>query len=478
MKIQMFSFKKSIFFLILFALTVLPLSSDQREENIDLFLVLDKSKSMVQEIGEVKRYVNDFLFDSFLIPGDRVTVILFYGKTEVLFSGLVENDVDKAPLLRDVEALRADGRFTDIGNALDRLKSTLDEEPPRDLHKYLLLITDGIQEAPPESPYYSPDGSFNHRFLENTKTIQKRGWKIQIIGIGTDTAAREIAEELSGVYAEVTGKITAEKLEEATGQILGMIQPLSDPTLSRIDEKGAAMFDLDLVSSGYDDEKTIEINGVRFETTGGAIFQVLDIPEDQAVALTLPAGGEAKLTLPLSFANVPGNGTVEGSLALRFSGEIPITPAVFPVVLDRTSPAEIPEKISFMPLLIGGAAVILLLVILLIIRSLKGRGESSVPSRALSCVVEGALKGSRDIRLSAGEHFFLKKDSFGITFTKEEVENPLAKITLRQGGTFFELMSEKELIPISKLEGDILDRLLSFRLKDNQRITIRIRNKK
>ena len=339
MKKQILTIKKFFLFLTLSALVSPLLLADQREENINLFLVLDKSLSMAEEIGEVKRYVNDFLFDAFLIPGDRVAIIPFYGKTELLFSGIVEDYNAKDPLRKMVEAMTADGRYTDIGNALDRLKLTLEEEPPRELHNYLLLITDGIQEAPPESPYYSSDGSFNHRFLENTKTIRKQGWKIQILGIGQKSAAKDVAEELSGAYAEISDdEITAEKIDEAASQIYGMIRPLSEPVLSPADASGAAYFTMNLESTGYTTDKTVKIYGVRFETAEGGSHQVLDISRGSFFSITLSPNEEKTLALPLSFSEIPESEPLKGSLALNFSSEVPITPAVFSVTLEKSPP--------------------------------------------------------------------------------------------------------------------------------------------
>ncbi len=77
----------------------------------------------------------------------------------------------------------------------------------------MLLITDGKQEAPPGTKYYSADGKFNHELLKHTKTIQKKGWKIEVLGIGKLNKAADIAEKLSGTYVEVE-KADASELAE------------------------------------------------------------------------------------------------------------------------------------------------------------------------------------------------------------------------------------------------------------------------
>jgi hypothetical protein len=154
--------------------------ADKRTENIDMFVVLDRSLSMYQHVGGVKKidavkeYATRELIDGQLILGDFLEVIGFYGKTEVLVSQLVQTEADRAAVKRIINGLVEDGHFTDIGNALDALRTEVEKRESSGRLKHILLITDGIQEAPPTSKYYSKDGSFNHEFLENTKTSRRR----------------------------------------------------------------------------------------------------------------------------------------------------------------------------------------------------------------------------------------------------------------------------------------------------------------
>ena len=181
----------SLVFALIFIFSPVFCFSDEREENLDLFLVLDKSLSMEEEIGAVRDYVKESIVEKILIPGDFLVVIQFYGNAEILMAGEVGEDLNIDSILGKVSGIEANGSFTDIGNALDALREALKTYRHEENREYLLLVTDGKQEAPEDSKYYSPDGTFNHAFLENAKTIQKEGWKIQILGIGTGTAARE-----------------------------------------------------------------------------------------------------------------------------------------------------------------------------------------------------------------------------------------------------------------------------------------------
>ena len=171
-------------------------------------IALDKSLSMEHKIAAVKDWVNSYLMDQVVIPGDFLVIVAFYGKADVVVSQVIKDDADRAAVKKVVSGIRGNGRFTDIGNALDVLKAQIAEKEKDGRDKYVLLLTDGIQEAPPTSKYYSPDGKFNHEFLANTKTIQEKGWKVMILGIGTETAAKDLATTVSGSYTEITGKVS------------------------------------------------------------------------------------------------------------------------------------------------------------------------------------------------------------------------------------------------------------------------------
>ena len=98
-----------------------PLLADERTEPIDVIIALDKSLSMVEEIDAVKKYVNAHVIEDLLIPGDFFLVVAFYGETIVPVSTTIGGPEDKERAKEMISALAADGRFTDIGNALDVL---------------------------------------------------------------------------------------------------------------------------------------------------------------------------------------------------------------------------------------------------------------------------------------------------------------------------------------------------------------------
>ena len=294
-----------------------PVFSDVRTENIELFLVLDKSKSMVEEIGDVTSYINRTFIEDFLIPGDRFVMLQFYGRAEVIFDEII-SETSRKTIMDKISSIPADGRFTDIGNALDSLNTAVETSGPSDRLRYLILLTDGIQEAPPESPYYSPDGSFNHRFLENTKTIKMKGWKILILGIGSGTAAADLSDELSTTYDEID-------FSEDNGPALSEEEILGRVTASDFTaDRSGISFTLE--SYGYRTDRTITIEQVLYQSTDGN-FELISEPLDIAVS-----PGEKKAVTALFDENLTSavplsDGTV--NFIFKFEGDTPFLPAFF-----------------------------------------------------------------------------------------------------------------------------------------------------
>ena len=227
------------------------LAADTRTENIDVVVALDRSLSMEKKVEAVKSYVATYLIDQVLIPGDRFIVVAFYGKADLIVSQTIAGDADKTAVKKVIAAIRGNGRFTDIGNALDVLQQQVAPLENDGRKKFILLLTDGIQEAPPTSRYWSKDGKFNHAFLANTKTIQKKGWKIQILGIGTDTAARDLARELEGSYNEISDTLSVDALLRTTEGLFGKLTLEGPLVVSPVGADGSSSLAFTLKAEGY-----------------------------------------------------------------------------------------------------------------------------------------------------------------------------------------------------------------------------------
>lgn len=165
--------------------------SELRTGSLDVILLLDKSLSMAPFFEEVKAYAAGTVLGPILIPGDRLIVETVYGRVDRLVTATIASEDDKAKAIRAIRAVKANGRFTDLGSALDAAKRDLDELGQPDRPKYVLLITDERQEAPKGSPYQAPDYKLKHPSLEYVKKVNLGKFRAITVGlqVGTKVSA-------------------------------------------------------------------------------------------------------------------------------------------------------------------------------------------------------------------------------------------------------------------------------------------------
>lgn len=432
-----FLFIIAIFFIFI---GTLQLSADERDENIDVFLVLDKSLSMEEEIGAVKEYVADSIIDELLIPGDHLIVISFYGKAESLLT--IKVTEDKSGILKKISEIQADGRFTDIGNALDTLKNSVAERRTEGRREYLLLITDGIQEAPQTSKYYSPDGTFNHEFLENTKEIVMQGWKIHVLGIGADTAAEEIAEELSGTFSEVPENPTVQDFENQTEEFLGVVEIQAPVALAPIGKDGKTKVRFSVLSSGYSMERTVAIKGIRLTIEGGEINEILD----SSYAFSILPEEEKKIDIPVVLDISPDPGSYQGRVVFIFAGDTPFSPASADVSVRVKSFLQ--RNVWIFPV----AAVVIGLLVFAFILIMKLAKGGSIKFWG---EIEDGLTRKRQFKLKIGKKLYITDGVMGLTIVPAKNEETIAELTAEKGALRLTVLDDRKL-KVADLPANVL----------------------
>jgi hypothetical protein len=173
--------------------------NEQRPGSLDVILLLDKSLSMAPFFEQAKAYAAGTVLGPILVPGDRLIVETVYGKVDRLVTATIASEEDKAKAIRAIRAVKADGRFTDLGAALDAAKRDLDELGQPERPKYVLLISDERQEAPKGSPYQATDYKLKHPSLEYVKRVDLGKFRAITVGlqVGTKvTAATPVVMQL------------------------------------------------------------------------------------------------------------------------------------------------------------------------------------------------------------------------------------------------------------------------------------------
>jgi hypothetical protein len=159
-------------------------AADVRTEGIDFIILMDTSLSMVGPIEDAKRYAAGEIVGRLVEQGDWVALVRFYGKSETIWKGEINTGPDMAALIRSLNLLEADGRFTDIGLALDFVDTLILERGHPERPKYILLLTDERQEAPKDTKYYSQDYTIAHPLLEYIKRVDMGGFRLITVGYG------------------------------------------------------------------------------------------------------------------------------------------------------------------------------------------------------------------------------------------------------------------------------------------------------
>ena len=460
--------KIRLFFLILLVFSlVLPFSAaaDEREEPIDVIIALDKSKSMAEndKIEAVKEYVNSYIIDELLIEGDFFLVVAFYGQTEIPISTIIQSDEDKERAKAIIAQLLGDGVYTDIGNALDVLGEQVEKYARPERKKHLMLITDGIQEAPPESKYYSPDGSFNHAFLENTKIIQMKGWKVHILGVGVGEEAQKLADELAGTYTDLSEQPTVEELVEKTGEFLSALEVSGPVTLGPVDYRGRSRVSLSVESKGYTEDQTVDISGIRLTLPDGMEKNILE----ESASFTFPPEETKDLGISVRIPAAVDAGDHTGSLRFEFSGEKRFLPVVTQVDYHVKS---FFENFWWWMLIALAVLILIVLLILLLVRRLK-------KAKYRFQLVTGSKKEDQPVhKIKEGKPLYLEIAEGAVIVNPKRNPQSIARLMAIQKGVRMTVLKSERFpkfydAPLNILDFDFRVRLDLDKKKD---ITVRL----
>ncbi|MGO9308906.1 MAG: vWA domain-containing protein [Spirochaetia bacterium] len=444
-----------------------PILADARKTNIDVIIALDKSLSMQDnnKIGAVKAWVNSFIIDQLIIPGDFLSVVSFYGKADLIISQVIKDDVDRKAAKAVISQIRGNGRFTDIGNALDAVKAQFADKEKDGREKYVLLLTDGIQEAPPSSKYYSKNGTFNHEFLANTKTIQQKGWKVMILGIGIDTAAKDLAKELQGSYSEISNTLTPETITQKAGTLFGTPAIDGHVTVSPIGVDGSSRVSFVLKPSGLAGDMRIVVSNLDAQAGTRSVTGLLSAP----VTLTVKKDGSTKVSFPVKFPPVLPPGNVSGTLTFAFGST------------ERFSPAQVPASFHVMGwvesnLLLLAAGLLVLLILLALIAFLIWRVTLGKPVR-FAILIDDTPVQDDVISLRAGRELFLNDISSVYSLAPKRTGKSVAKFSLQDRMLSLGILKQDRFPKLKEVPPDARGKTFVLRSESGKNVNMKVQSK-
>ncbi len=184
-------------------LAVFPLSAGERTIPVDMFIMIDKSLSMAEpgKFDSLHDWVRNQLIAQMLIDGDWITIYQFYGEASNILTTEIRSAGDRDRIIAAIDTIKPDGKFTDIGLALDTIQKALDARGKNDRLKVLLLLTDLKQEAPWTSRYAGSPDKFESPYLAEARIVQHDSWYEITVDMGIQdrvvSASRNIFEAIA-----------------------------------------------------------------------------------------------------------------------------------------------------------------------------------------------------------------------------------------------------------------------------------------
>ena len=171
-------FKKLIFIFLLSAGVLFNLNSGERTMPVDMIIMIDKSLSM-QDPGRfdsLQQWVLDELIGEIIINGDWISIYQFYESPEHLISIEVKGKEDTAKIIKTIREIQPNGRFTDVGKALDKIQEAVNKRGENGRYKVLFMLTDLEQDAPMTSKYSGKQKKFSSPYLVESRIIKHDNW--------------------------------------------------------------------------------------------------------------------------------------------------------------------------------------------------------------------------------------------------------------------------------------------------------------
>lgn len=171
-------FKKLIFIFLLSAGVLFNLNAGERTMPVDMIIMIDKSLSM-QDPGRfdsLQQWVLDELIGEIIINGDWISIYQFYESPEHLISIEVKGKEDTAKIIKTIREIQPNGRFTDVGKALDKIQEAVNERGENGRYKVLFMLTDLEQDAPMTSKYSGKQKKFSSPYLVESRIIKHDNW--------------------------------------------------------------------------------------------------------------------------------------------------------------------------------------------------------------------------------------------------------------------------------------------------------------
>lgn len=116
---------------------------------VDAVLLIDASGSMLKTDAQNLRYEGAKLFLNFLGENDRLAIVSFSDKANVI-SDLKDFKKDSInATIKEIEAIKTEGQYSDVYEGIKKSEQLLNSSPRSDADRVIVLLSDGKMEPDP-----------------------------------------------------------------------------------------------------------------------------------------------------------------------------------------------------------------------------------------------------------------------------------------------------------------------------------------
>ena len=202
--------KKDIVFITLLCVALHPMWGSPDDPK-DIIAMVDISASMDPYFEDLVQYFRDDILKNVVRFGDNFHFLSFSSRSEIEISEAVDNKISLGKIILKVNGLQPLGLYTDLVAAVKFLTDYA-TSLPMEREKVILLLSDGIHDPPPTSPYFNID---RQEVIEDLRSqariLKQKGWAVHILqmpmGDQADRGQKEPTGEdnVLGVIAQELG---------------------------------------------------------------------------------------------------------------------------------------------------------------------------------------------------------------------------------------------------------------------------------
>ena len=258
---------KPLAVIILLLVIVLPAVNAQQ---MDMIVLLDISESVFPIFDDLVGYLIHNTISNHLRMGDYFHLITFADAPQIEVSQRIESRDQAEEIVKYLLLLQPLGQYTDLISAMKYLYHYT-ADLPSGRNKTILVLTDGIHDPPPGSPFDLPADAVKGELEKTAEGIRNQGWDVRIMALpvagGTDNG--EDAGDESNLLDTLTGGLEVPAVEypedveeDIANKALGHPRVAVSGDISRINRNG----EIPLEVTNYQEEKIyIKLQSLRID---------------------------------------------------------------------------------------------------------------------------------------------------------------------------------------------------------------------